>query len=86
MFVAFKRLERNTKYERDLNVVYKHKECGHIFSLGDPWIIEAYLAGDLVPRDLVITHDEATALREEISELRAQLSSQVKQAEGRLVT
>ena len=56
LFGDFKPLERNEKYRDELNMVYKHRVCGHVFSPGDPWIIAAYLAGDLVPRSLL---DEA---------------------------
>jgi hypothetical protein len=49
----FKRLDRNEKYARDLNVVYQCVKstggCGHIFSPGDQRILMAFLAGDLVP-------------------------------------
>ena len=62
LFRDFKPLARNEKYRDELNMIYKHKACGHVFSPGDPWIIAAYLAGDLVPRALL---DEAKAkLRE----------------------
>jgi hypothetical protein len=62
LFRDFKPLERSEKFRDELNMVYKHRECGHVFSPGDPWIIAAYLAGDLVPRALL---DEARAkLRE----------------------
>ena len=56
LFGDFKPLSRNEKYRDELNMVYKHRVCGHVFSPGDPWIIAAYLAGDLVPRALL---DEA---------------------------
>lgn len=56
LFRDFRALERNDKYSHELNMVYKHKGCGHVFSPGDPQIIAAYLAGDLVPRALL---DEA---------------------------
>lgn len=62
LFRDFNPLERNERYRDELNMVYKHKVCGHVFSPGDPWIIAAYLSGDLVPRALL---DEAkTKLRE----------------------
>ena len=53
LFGDFIPLERNEKYRDELNMVYKHRGCGHVFSPGDPWIIAAYLAGDLVPRALL---------------------------------
>ena len=58
LFGDFKPLERNERYRDELNMVYKHvrNNCGHVFSPGDPWIIAAYLSGDLVPRALL---DEA---------------------------
>ena len=56
LFGDFRPLERNEKYRDELNMIYKHRGCGHVFSPGDPWIIAAYLAGDLVPRSLL---DEA---------------------------
>jgi len=62
LFGDFKPLARSEKYRDELNMIYKHRGCGHVFSPGDPWIIAAYLAGDLVPRSLL---DEARAkLRE----------------------
>jgi hypothetical protein len=56
LFRDFNPLERNERYRDELNMVYKHKLCGHVFSPGDPWIIAAYVSGDLVPRSLL---DEA---------------------------
>lgn len=45
---------RAAKYRQELNVVYQHRRdrggCGHVFSPGEPWIVEEYLAGNLVPR------------------------------------
>jgi hypothetical protein len=73
---AFKALDLNAKYQRDLNPVYKHLDCGHVFSPGDPWIIAAYLSGELVPAEMV------TALRETVNELRA-LVAQMKGDNGR---
>lgn len=60
----FKALKINEKYKRDLNPIYKHR-CGHVFSPGDPWIIAAYLKGDLIPRAML------EPLRETIAELQA---------------
>jgi hypothetical protein len=71
---AFKALDLNAKYQHDLNPVYKHVGCGHVFSPGDPWIIAAYLSGDLVPAEMV------TALRETVNELRA-VVAQMKRPE-----
>jgi hypothetical protein len=62
---SFKALDLNGKYKHDLNPVYKHLACGHVFSPGDPWIIAAYLSGELVPAEGL------TALRETVNELRA---------------
>jgi hypothetical protein len=56
LFRDFRALERSEKYRDELNMVYKHRGCGHVFSPGDPQIIAAYLAGDLIPRALL---DEA---------------------------
>ena len=58
LFGDFRPLERNERYRDELNMVYKHIRggCGHVFSPGDPWIIAAYVSGDLVPRSLL---DEA---------------------------
>jgi len=72
---AFKALDLNPKYQHDLNPVYKHLECGHVFSPGDPWIISAYLSGELVPAGMV------TELRETVSELRA-LTAQLNLERG----
>jgi hypothetical protein len=76
---AFKPLDLNVKYQHDLNPVYKHLGCGHVFSPGDPWIIAAYLAGDLVPAEMV------TALRETVNELRAVVAQMQSGSEGRAV-
>jgi hypothetical protein len=58
VLVGFIVLQRNPEYERDLNPVYKHQRarggCGHTFSPGDPWIIEEYLAGNLIPKSLLV--------------------------------
>jgi hypothetical protein len=76
----FKALDLNEKYKHDLNPVYKHLECGHVFSPGDPWIIAAYLSGQLVPAETT------TALRETVSELRALVAQmQVNEEERRSV-
>ena len=53
LFRDFRVLERSEKYAHELNMIYNHKSCGHVFSPGDPQIIAAYLAGDLVPRSLL---------------------------------
>ncbi len=49
----FKALDVNQKYKRDLNPIYKHMGCGHVFSPGDPWIIQEFLAGNLLPRSML---------------------------------
>jgi hypothetical protein len=67
----FKALDLNPKYQHDLNPVYKHLACGHVFSPGDPWIIAAYLSGELVPAGVV------NEMRETINELRA-VAAQLK--------
>lgn len=46
-------LSLNEKYKDDLNPVYKHKLCGHVFSPGDPYIIQQYVTGQLVPRSML---------------------------------
>lgn len=71
-FRDFKPLERPKEFERDLNPVYIHLKsqggCDHVFSPGDPWIIEAYLAGDLVPKSLLEAANESiAALREALA-------------------
>jgi hypothetical protein len=53
LFGDFKPLARSEKYRDELNMIYKCRRCHHVFSPGDPWIIAAYLAGDLVPRALL---------------------------------
>lgn len=75
----FKALDLNEKYKHDLNPVYKHLACGHVFSPGDPWIIAAYLSGELVPAETV------TALRETVGELRALVAQFKLEGERRLV-
>lgn len=70
-FRDFKPLELVEQYRHELNPIYKHRKdrggCGHVFSPGDPWIIEAYLSGDLVPKSSV------DQLKTEIAYLREQL-------------
>lgn len=60
--VSFSQLERNEQYESELNPVYLHRRdrggCGHCFSPGEPWVMAAYLSGELVPRAAL---DEALA-------------------------
>lgn len=70
-FYNFRQLDLPDKYRRELNPVYvhlKHRDgCGHVFSPGDPWIIEAYLAGDLVPREsLEQANDRVRQLEDEL--------------------
>jgi hypothetical protein len=82
-FRDFKPLEVPESYKRELNPVYCHVKhrggCGHVFSPGEPWIIEAYLAGDLVHRQLL---DQANEL---ISSLREKLDgNQSDNAERRV--
>lgn len=48
----FKSLDLNPKYKDDLNPVYKHIGCGHVFSPGDPLIIQQYITGQLVSRSV----------------------------------
>jgi hypothetical protein len=76
ILLDFAALERNPSYAKDLNPVYRCRKdrdgCGHVFSPGDPWIIQAYLSGDLVPREML------TAAMETLSELRATISSNDK--------
>jgi hypothetical protein len=71
ILLDFIALDRNPVYAKDLNPIYRCRKdrggCGHVFSPGDPWIIQAYLSGDLVPREAL------TALREALSELRASI-------------
>jgi hypothetical protein len=76
-FRDFKPLELVDRYRRELNPVYKHAlqgGCGHVFSPGDPWIIEAYLAGDLVPKaQLAHANDLISRLTTQLEELTAYL-------------
>lgn len=75
----FKPLEMCDQFKRELNPVYVHagsnpagKRCGHAFSPGEPWIIEAYIAGDLVPRaSLESAQTEAAFLRVQLEEMRS---------------
>lgn len=75
----FKPLEMREQFKRELNPVYVHvgdspsgKRCGHAFSPGEPWIIEAYLAGDLVPKTLLESAQiEIAFLRVQLEEMRA---------------
>src|SRR5262245_3004594 len=46
----FKALDLNEKYKNDLTPVYKQLACGHVFSPGDPLIVQQYITGQLVPR------------------------------------
>lgn len=70
-FADFKPLRFVEQYRHELNRVLLHRRdrggCGHVFSPGDPWIVEAYLSGDLVARELL---DQA---RSRIKELEAAL-------------
>lgn len=89
MLIDFKPLERPEKYMRELNPVYMHRKdrggCGHNFSPGDPWIIEAYLAGDLVPAKIV---DDLRAALEDLRAATARQDGHDKQedSERRAVT
>jgi hypothetical protein len=81
---AFKALDRPEKFSRDTNPIYKHRRdrggCGHVFSPGDPWIIEAYLSGDLIPATVV------TELRQTVSELQAIIATSTPSDERRPVS
>lgn len=67
--VQFKPLDRSVKYEAELNVVQQHRRdkggCGHVFSPGESWIMEEYLAGNLIPKTVMIE------LKRKIVELEA---------------
>lgn len=77
----FKQLDRKPKYRGDLNPVYMHRSdkggCGHIFSPGDPWIIQAFLAGDLVPKALL---DD---LRATVEALQASVTANIANADNK---
>ena len=73
----FKALNLNEKYKKDLNPVYKHMGCKHVFSPGDPWIISAYLSGELVPKQML------DALQQTVRELQAVVGSLPVPGEGR---
>lgn len=70
-FVNFRPLQRNERYASELNIVYVHRRdrggCGHVFSPGDIWVMEAYLSGDLVPKQLL---DQARALVAQLQDER----------------
>lgn len=71
-FYHFKPLQFVDKYERELNRVLQHRRdrggCGHVFSPGEPWIIQEYISGNLVPRQLL------TQALEQIAELESKLA------------
>lgn len=73
----FRALDLNEKYKGDLNPVYKHMACKHVFSPGDPWIISAYLSGELVPKAMV------DALQQTVRDLQAVVGSLPVTGEGR---
>jgi hypothetical protein len=64
----FRTIESAPRYRSELNVIFVHIKkrggCGHMFSPRDVWVIQAYLAGDLVPTSLL------AAAQRELSELR----------------
>jgi hypothetical protein len=89
-FIHFKPLDLKEQFSDELFRVQQHRTdrggCGHCFAPGEPWIIQAYLAGDLVPRGLLVQareevnaakaqimdlQEEAASLREQISEIKA---------------
>lgn len=79
-FRDFTPLELVDRYRRELNPVYKHVVhkggCGHVFSPGDPWIIEAYLSGDLVPKaSLVQANQTVSSLTAQLEEITSFLRS-----------
>lgn len=75
-FFHFRELELVEEHRRELNPVYKHLPwrggCGHVFSPGDPQIMEAYLAGDLIPKSWL---EEAKL---EIEDLRTKLEASLQ--------
>jgi len=75
-FVNFRPLQRNERYARELNIVYVHRRdrggCGHVFSPGEIWVMEAYLSGDLVPKELL---DEARALVAQLQDKREEATA-----------
>lgn len=78
-FVQFKPLDLNEQYSDELFRVQQHRAdrggCGHCFAPGEPWIIQAYLAGDLVPRDLLMNaREEIRANKSHIDELLERIS------------
>jgi len=75
-FYHFKPLQFVEQYQRELNRVLQHRRdrggCGHVFSPGDPWIIQAYLSGDLVQRELLVqARKQIEELNQELARLRA---------------
>jgi hypothetical protein len=90
-FRDFKPLHLVDRYRRELNPIYKHLVrrggCGHVFSPGDPWIVEAYLAGDLIPKEqLDQAMDLIEHLRKEIAALRNGSDNLPDNAERRVGT
>lgn len=71
-FYHFKPLQFVAKYERELNRVLQHRRdrggCGHVFSPGEPWIIQEYISGNLVPRQLLTQALERIAELEQLAE------------------
>lgn len=83
----FSPLDRNERYRRELNVVYRHRKdrggCGHVFSPGDIWIIEAYLAGDLVPRAML---EEAREVIDSLRDAREGITRAGEDSLSRMLT
>lgn len=79
-FRDFKPMVVVEKYQDELFPVYCHVKyrggCGHVFAPGDPWIIKAYLAGDLVPAERV------TLLKQEVENLQARIAELESEKEG----
>jgi hypothetical protein len=71
ILVHFRPLERPERFQNELNVIQRHLPskggCGHVFSPGEPWVMEKYLSGELIPKSHL---DEAKII---IKELRNQL-------------
>lgn len=83
VLVDFKPLDRPERFRDELNVIQCHLKsrggCGHVFSPGDPWIMQAYLSGELVPKSYLREAKRA------INELRTKLDEYEQNDEGRRV-
>lgn len=71
----FKTLHMNPDFAHELNAIQIHRRdregCGHVFSPGEPSILQAYLSGELIPRELLDNaKDKIQSLQDQVAELQ----------------